>query len=248
MANTDKNADAVPTTYPGGKGGAGVYQTIINLIPPHEIYIETHLGGGSIIRHKRPARINIGIDIDPAVIDKWSDNSGRKIVHGDALEYLKNFNFSGSEFIYCDPPYMMETRSGRKLYNFEYTVEQHIELLDLLKTISCNIMISGYWSELYAEKLASWDTHIFEAMTRGGTKATEWLWMNYEVPEKLHDYSFLGDTFRERERIKRKISRWVNRLKKLPVLERNAILTAINSEEDLLAGFGESADSQKITI
>ncbi len=35
--------------YPGGKNGAGVYQTLINLIPPHEVYI----------------------DIDPAVVDMW---------------------------------------------------------------------------------------------------------------------------------------------------------------------------------
>ena len=35
--------------YPGGKGGAGVYQTIINNIPPHDTYIETHLGGGNIL-------------------------------------------------------------------------------------------------------------------------------------------------------------------------------------------------------
>ena len=27
-------------TYPGGKGGAGVLQTIINQQPPHEVYIE----------------------------------------------------------------------------------------------------------------------------------------------------------------------------------------------------------------
>ena len=40
--------------YPGGKGGAGVYQTIINNIPPHDTYIETHLGSfageGEILR------------------------------------------------------------------------------------------------------------------------------------------------------------------------------------------------------
>ena len=35
-------------TYPGGKGGNGFYQKIINLIPPHDVYIETHLGGGAI--------------------------------------------------------------------------------------------------------------------------------------------------------------------------------------------------------
>lgn len=40
--------------YPGGKGGAGVYQTIINNIPPHDTYIETHLGGGNILSASGP--------------------------------------------------------------------------------------------------------------------------------------------------------------------------------------------------
>jgi len=51
--------------YPGGKGGAGVYQTIINNIPPHDTYIETHLGGGNILERKRPAARSVGIDLDP---------------------------------------------------------------------------------------------------------------------------------------------------------------------------------------
>ena len=46
--------------YPGGKGGAGVYQTIINNIPPHDTYIETHLGGGNILERKRPAARSVG--------------------------------------------------------------------------------------------------------------------------------------------------------------------------------------------
>ncbi len=50
-------------TYPGGKNGPGVYQTLINQIPPHDTYIETHLGGGAVLRHKRPAALNIGIDL-----------------------------------------------------------------------------------------------------------------------------------------------------------------------------------------
>ena len=65
--------NALTISYPGGKGGAGVYQTIINLIPPHKTYIETHLGGGAIMRHKKPAAYNIGIDVDPGVIAKWND-------------------------------------------------------------------------------------------------------------------------------------------------------------------------------
>ena len=74
--------DTVPTTYPGGKGGAGVYQTIINMIPPHDTYIETHLGSGAIMRYKKPAFRNFGIDIDPAVIESWqpSGNIFKKTV------------------------------------------------------------------------------------------------------------------------------------------------------------------------
>ncbi len=49
-------------SYPGGKGKC--YQRLINLMPPHETYIESHLGGGAVLRNKRPAKANIGIDAD----------------------------------------------------------------------------------------------------------------------------------------------------------------------------------------
>jgi hypothetical protein len=35
-------------SYPGGKSGSGVYQTLINLMPPHDIYIEPFLGMGGV--------------------------------------------------------------------------------------------------------------------------------------------------------------------------------------------------------
>ena len=53
------------TGYFGSKAASGLYQNIIALMPPHDIYIETHLGGGAVMRYKPPARINIAIDIDP---------------------------------------------------------------------------------------------------------------------------------------------------------------------------------------
>lgn len=56
-------------SYPGGKGA--LYQWLINQIPPHDIFISTHLGQCAIMRYKRPARINIGIDLDETVIDAW---------------------------------------------------------------------------------------------------------------------------------------------------------------------------------
>ncbi len=57
--------------------------------------------------------------------------------------------------------------------------------------------------------------------------ATEWLWMNFPPPLELHDYRYLGQTFRERERIQRKRKRWTARLRCMPALERYAILSAI---------------------
>jgi hypothetical protein len=51
--------------------------------------------------------------------------------------------------------------------------------------------------------------------------------MNFPASAALHDYKFLGEGFRERERIKRKKQRWVARLRKMPELERRALLAAI---------------------
>ena len=64
-------------------------------------------------------------------------------------------------------------------------------------------------------------------MTGGGRPATEWLWCNFPPPVTLHDYRYLGAGFRERERIKRKKQRWTDRLHRLPMLERRALLAAI---------------------
>ncbi len=64
--------------YPGGKGG--VYQRLINLMPPREVYIETHLGGGAIIRNKKSAKKNIGIEIDPNTIKSLRINSKYTII------------------------------------------------------------------------------------------------------------------------------------------------------------------------
>ena len=45
----------------------------------------------------------------------------------------------------------------------------------------------------------------------------------------LHDYRYLGEGFRERERIKRKKTRWVKRLDRMPMLEKRALLSAIEA-------------------
>lgn len=228
----NENSDS----YPGGKNGSGVYQTIINLMPPHRVYMELFLGAGSIMRHKKPAKINIGVDMDEIAVQSFSsrtvknDGAGSEsftIKNDDAFRILREYDFKGDEFVYLDPPYLHETRSKKKLYNHELSDKDHIKLLGLIKDLPCMVMISGYWSELYSSMLSDWNTETFQAMTRGGKPATEWLWYNYQEPIALHDYSYLGDNYRERERIKRKKERWINKLENMPLLERRALLQAM---------------------
>ncbi len=109
--------------FPGGKNGAGVYQAIINQMPPHRVYIEPFLGGGAVMRHKRPAAASIGVDRDADVVlaaGLWSVRS-LTVICGDGISFLREYNFVGDEFVYCDPPYLMHTRADarRRLYRYE---------------------------------------------------------------------------------------------------------------------------------
>lgn len=225
--------------YDGGKGQAGVYQRIINQIPPHDVYIEGCLGGGAVMWHKRPARISYGVEIDPAIVDEWRrvEFPSLRLVCGNVVKFLERFTWSGSELVYLDPPYVRDTRSFKgDLYEYEMTDQQHEELLKVIKRIPARVIISGYWSEMYAEALAGWRAVSFPAVKRSGEVAEEWLWLNFPEPVELHDYRYLGSNFRERERIKRKRQRWERRLRSLPALERYSIMAALETVRAERAG------------
>lgn len=279
----------VGSTYPGGKGS--VYQKLINLMPPHETYIEAFLGGGAVMRWKRPAALNIGVDLDLDVIVEWqqwsaaasadpaataaavqsgdsrrrspepsnlatlpakslkgatadpavknagvrsrfssvaiSDDGARfEFMRRDAIAWLRDFRFAGNELVYCDPPYLHETRCRADLYSHELSKEQHAELLLVLLKLPCLVMVSGYPSDMYSLALRRWNTLQYQAMTRRGL-ATEQIWFNFPAPTELHDYRYLGNDKRERERIRRKQQRWTARLARMDRLERQALLAAI---------------------
>jgi hypothetical protein len=103
----------------------------------------------------------------------------------------------------------------------------HERLLDVLRRLPCAVMLSGYWSPLYAQALADWRTDHFPQMTRGGFAIEEWLWMNFPKPLALHDYRYLGSDYREREKLNRRRKRWSARLARMTPLERQALLAAL---------------------
>ena len=216
-------------SYPGGKGGAGIAQTIINQMPPHEVYIEPFVGGGAVLKAKRPAARNIACDLDRNVCRYWSDARGLEVYEGCGILFLQRMmKWIGRELVYCDPPYPMSVRrSQERMYEHEMGDLDHAILLDTIHNLPCMVMISGYRCPLYDRALAEWRSIDYTAPTRGGRPATETLWMNFPEPQALHDYRHLGRTFRERQGIKRKCARWRAKLDGLDPLERQAILSAL---------------------
>lgn len=223
--------------YPGGKGRC--YQQIINLLPPHNTYIESHLGGGAVMRHKQPSSRNIGIDIDDRVIAKWrAEYPGAcDLVNADANTFLRNYPFCGGELVYCDPPYLSSTRRRNKVYRFDYTESDHEELLVTLRALPCMVVLSGYASSLYQSLLSGWHQINFPAKTHAGLR-TETVWINFERPKRLHDPRYMGKTFREREVIKRRHARLKSRLTRLPPAERHALADWILNSGEFIATKG----------
>jgi DNA adenine methylase len=100
-----------------------------------------------------------------------------------ASELIKKYD-GEDVFFYCDPPYVPETRHGKKAktYGKEMTYEDHEELLDVLLKCQGKVMLSGYPSVLYDTALSSWrrEEYITKAhMANSGQKRIEVLWMNW---------------------------------------------------------------------
>jgi len=172
-------------SYFGSKATSGLCQPIIAMMPPHDTYIETHLGGGAIMRRKPAARRNIAIDLDPEALKAFECDYPVEKVHSCAHKYLSTFAFCGRELVYCDPPYLHHTRSSRRRYRFDYKEQDHIELLQLLKRLPCSVMLSGYPSALYDELLTDWGSIELQVMNQCGVR-TEKLWFNFTLNVTAH--------------------------------------------------------------
>ena len=94
--------------YFGSKATSGLCQPLIAMMPPHDTYIETHLGGGAIMRRKPAALHNIGIDRDARALGEFECDYRVELIHGCAHRFLSEYAFEGSELLYSDPPYANE--------------------------------------------------------------------------------------------------------------------------------------------
>ncbi|MES2379871.1 MAG: hypothetical protein V4538_02445 [Bacteroidota bacterium] len=224
---------SINDTYTGGIFASGVFQFLINHVPPVETIVSGFLGHCALSKHIKPAKRMVGIDMDKTVIDKWNKQETKMhLVNGNFLENLHWINpvEFGKTFLFLDPPYLEETRQSTiDLYPHEFkTLEQHERLLNKVRKLPVYTMITHYECELYDNILLNngFTKHPFNDQTRAGRKECM-MYINYPVPTKLHDYKFYGADYRERWNNKKLIDRTIAQLKDMPELRRNMVIDSI---------------------
>lgn len=96
---------------------------------------------------------------------------------------------------YLDPPYLHETRSslkgriyadGSAAYAHELSDADHDRLLGMLQELSGMVVLSGYPSSLYIDRLAGWHCIERDSLADGGQVRRECLWLNSAAERALH--------------------------------------------------------------
>ncbi len=85
--------------YFGSKATSGLCQLLPGLQLPHDLYVETHPGGGALMKRKAPA-----LDRDrPGALDGFGCDYPVKLIHGCTHAFLAGFAFRGTELVCSDP-------------------------------------------------------------------------------------------------------------------------------------------------
>lgn len=102
----------------------------------------------------------------------------------DALRLIERYN-NPDVLMYIDPPYVRSARKSGRLYQYEMTDADHEQLLDLLTQSKAKIVLSGYETDLYNERLRDWEKATTLSQTTSTKMAEEIIWMNYEPNRQI---------------------------------------------------------------
>ena len=94
-----------------------------------------------------------------------------------ALDLIPMYK-SRDTLIYADPPYVLSSRTGGKVYEHEMSDDEHLELLKILNDHPGPVVLSGYDNALYREGLRGWWRTTKAQTCQQGVNRTESLWLN----------------------------------------------------------------------
>ncbi|MGG3802015.1 DNA adenine methylase [Metabacillus fastidiosus] len=159
--------------YPGSKWSMASW--IISHMPEHKTYLEPFFGSGAVFFNKGPSIIEPINDMDSSAVNLF------KVIrdYPDELATVKLLErYKRKEvLIYADPPYIIETRTKRH-YKHEMTIDDHIELLEVLDAHPGLVLLSGYAHHIYDDRLKHWRRETLDVAAEAGAKRQEVLWIN----------------------------------------------------------------------
>lgn len=101
----------------------------------------------------------------------------------DAVTLIRGYNHP-NVLIYCDPPYVLSSRTGKQ-YKHEMSDADHERLLQALLQHKGSVLISGYDNEIYRDMLRGWHLETKMEYCRANKQREECLWMNFEPSGQL---------------------------------------------------------------
>ncbi len=179
-------------------------------------------GGSRCIRFPRPVMTSI--------CDRVSQNQSAPGGDAESSGTAATLKIVAEAFFFCDPPYVLSERASGRIYECELSDDDHERFLGTVTRMAApgaRVMVCGYACDLYSP-IGDWESIDHRVPTRGGLQ-DERIWMNYEKPVQLHDYQYIGDGRRSRERIRRRQKNWREQLLQMPEQERLAMLEVLNA-------------------
>jgi DNA adenine methylase len=229
--------------YPGQKNIPGLIHKIVNEIPFCTEFYELFAGSAAVSIFLYVLDLNVKFyinDISSGVTDKINFICRQNDLYlpdhtvnisnlnaTDIIQTFFNVPATTEKFIFMDPPYLHSTRpKNTNIYEFELSESDHIKLLSSIGSIQVNTMIIHPDCDLYNEYLKSWRSVQLKIRYHNKT-SIEKLYMNYEKPKKLLTTKYLGKDCWDRQRIKRKGDRLINKIKSLNDQERQFLIEKI---------------------
>lgn len=153
-------------------------------------------GGWSFTRSKKYSRRNMA-----ASVSKWLGNIENNIhraviklskitIENNSFEECIKKHDALDTLFYLDPPYVPDTRTYKKGYLYEMSIEQHEQLVDILLAIKGKVVLSGYDNEVYRrlEKEGKFVRILIKEVIKSSINTnreaymgTEYVWVNFDI-------------------------------------------------------------------
>lgn len=119
----------------------------------------------------------------PGTIDSIIGRLRGVVIENKAAELVMRQHDGQDTLHYCDPPYVLDTRSMKnpyckKGYRYEMTDKQHWEFASEVRQLRGMVVVSGYACALYEELFPDWKQVQCKALADGARDRVETLWLN----------------------------------------------------------------------